>query len=118
MYKLDHNLNIQMSLLGQSILIPAYSLLDEVNAASGNGSLGLNVKHCEQMWGRPPNWLLVDYYNFGNFNGSVFEVAAAANNVTYKRESCCGSEATSTAGEMARRMTLVLLFLVLSCSIM
>jgi len=41
-------------------------------------------------WGRPPNFLLVDYYNFGNFSGSVFEVAAQMNNVTYHRK-CCGS---------------------------
>jgi hypothetical protein len=42
-------------------------------------------------WGRPPNFLLVDYYNFGSpMNGSVFQVAATANNVTYNRE-CCGN---------------------------
>jgi len=41
--------------------------------------------------GRPPNFLLVDYYNIGSFNGSVFEVAARANNVTYNRK-CCGTE--------------------------
>lgn len=33
--------------------------------------------------------LLVDYYNYGNFNGSVFEVAAEMNNVTYNGK-CCG----------------------------
>ncbi|KAH7093006.1 PLC-like phosphodiesterase [Paraphoma chrysanthemicola] len=115
MYMLNHNLNIQVSLLGQSILIPAYSLLDEVNAVSGNGSLGLNVQHCEQMWNRPPNWLLVDYYNFGNFNGSVFEVAAVANNVTYKRGSCCGSETSSKATRGAYNLFVLLLFFVCSC---
>ena len=98
MYMMNHNLNIEISLAGLSdILIPAYSLLDEVNSVSGNGSLGLNVQNCEAMWGRPPNWLLVDYYNFGDFNGSVFQVAATANNVTYNRSSCCGSESTSAA---------------------
>ena len=39
-------------------------------------------------WGRPPNFLLVDFYNQGPVNGSVFEVAARANNVTYNREFC------------------------------
>lgn len=98
MYMLNHNLNIEVSLTGlNGLLVPAYGLLDDVNAVSGNGSLGLNVKHCEQLWGRPPNWLLVDYYNFGNFNGSVFQVAATANNVTYNRRSCCGSQAKSAA---------------------
>ncbi|RYN51505.1 putative secreted protein [Alternaria tenuissima] len=98
MYLMNHNLNIEVSLPGvSSILIPAYSLLDQVNAVSGNGSVGLNVQNCEKMWDRPPNWMLVDYYNFGNFNGSVFQVAATANNVTYNDQSCCGTEDTSAA---------------------
>jgi hypothetical protein len=49
-------------------------------------------------WGRPPNFLLVDYYNYGNFPGSVFEVAALMNNVTYSRK-CCG--ATTSAATKA-----------------
>lgn len=48
------------------------------------------------MWGYPPNWLLVDYYNYGNFPGSVFEVAAKYNNVTYNRQ-CCGSTTSAAA---------------------
>lgn len=48
------------------------------------------------MWGRPPNRLNVDYYNTGNFNGSVFAAAAAANNVTYNGK-CCGLDSTSDA---------------------
>ncbi|KAF1363204.1 PLC-like phosphodiesterase, partial [Lizonia empirigonia] len=91
MYMLNHNLNVDIAIAGLSILVPAYGLLDQVNADSGNGSLGMNMQGCEDMWGRPPNWLLVDYYNFGNFNGSVFEVAATANGVSYNRDSCCGS---------------------------
>lgn len=47
-------------------------------------------------WGRPPNWLLVDYYNIGN--GSVFEVAAKMNGVTYNQK-CCGTT-TSSASEL------------------
>lgn len=33
-------------------------------------------------WGKPPNFLLVDYYNKGG--GSVFEVAAKLNGVKYR----------------------------------
>jgi hypothetical protein len=44
-------------------------------------------------WKVPPNFLLVDYYNYGDPKpGSVFEVAARWNNVTYNRP-CCGAEA-------------------------
>lgn len=98
MYMMNHNLNIEISLSGMDgILIPAYSLLSQVNAETGNGSVGLAVQNCETMWGRPPNYILVDYYNFGNFNGSVFKVAAEANNVTYNEKTCCGSARVSSA---------------------
>ena len=51
-------------------------------------------------WDAPPNFLLVDYYNYGDPKpGSVFEVAARWNNVTYNRP-CCGSEAN--AGVVSR----------------
>lgn len=95
MYLVNHNLNVEIALGGVNILVPAYGLLDQINAVSGNASLGLNVEDCEVMWDRPPNWLLVDYYNFGNFNGSVFQVAATANGVSYDRDSCCGVLRTS-----------------------
>lgn len=100
MYMVNHNLNVEIALAGVSILVPAYGLLNQINADSGNASLGLNVEDCEERWDRPPNWLLVDYYNFGNFNGSVFQVAATANGVEYNRESCCG--VLRTSGSIAR----------------
>lgn len=98
MYVMNHNLNIEIDIGSlDNILVPAYGLLDQVNAVSGNGSLGLNVQTCEKAWGRPPNWLLIDYYNFGNFNGSAFQVAATANDVSYNRDSCCGSQVVRSA---------------------
>jgi hypothetical protein len=97
MFVANHNLNVAINIGSVSLLIPAYSLLEEVNAVSGNGSLGRMVNNCTGMWGRPPNWLLVDFYNLGNFNGSVFQVAATANNVSYNRDSCCGTVGTSAA---------------------
>lgn len=50
---------------------------------------------------------MVDYYNIGNFNGSVFEVAAEMNNVTYNGQ-CCGT--TSAASNLAglNMMTMLL----------
>jgi hypothetical protein len=49
------------------------------------------------MWNRPPTWLLVDFYDVGK--GSVFEVAAKANGVTYDR-ACCGATSTSAAANV------------------
>lgn len=57
------------------------------------------IGHFLDDWNRPPNFLLVDYYNEGNVNGSVFEVAAQMNNVTWNGH-CCGT-ATSAASDLS-----------------
>ncbi|KAL2259303.1 hypothetical protein VTK26DRAFT_7070 [Humicola hyalothermophila] len=92
LYMMNHNLNVEVSLLGQEILVPAVSQLNVTNAAEGRGSLGMAANNCRSEWGRPPNVLNVDYYNFGNYPGSVFEVAAKMNNVSFERRSCCGPQ--------------------------
>lgn len=94
---------------GTSLLVPTVPLLNETNAISGYGSLGLAANNCNGEsaktysfvkslatlictpadWQRPPNFLLVDFYNQGSSPGSVFEVAAQLNNVTYNQK-CCG----------------------------
>ena len=68
------------------------------NSASGTGSLGLQVQTCAAQYGVNPNFMLVDvcifvvtrflamahplqFYEYGG--GSVFQVAATANGVTY-----------------------------------
>ncbi|KIP10115.1 hypothetical protein PHLGIDRAFT_18402 [Phlebiopsis gigantea 11061_1 CR5-6] len=51
------------------------------NAVSGVGSLGQQVQTCEAQQGRVPNFMLVDFYEYGS--GSVFEVAASVNGVQY-----------------------------------
>ncbi|KAF7712809.1 Uncharacterized protein PECH_002593 [Penicillium ucsense] len=89
MYMANHNLNVELNLGSLSILIPNSAVINETNAVSGYGSLGRMADNCTAMWNRPPNFLLVDYYNEGNVPGSVFEVAAKMNNVTYNGK-CCG----------------------------
>lgn len=59
-------------------------------------------------WNRPPNFLLVDYYNYGNFNGSVFEVAAEMNNVTYNGK-CCGTTSAASILPGVNFMSTILL---------
>ncbi|KAL8759850.1 MAG: hypothetical protein Q9184_003503 [Pyrenodesmia sp. 2 TL-2023] len=87
MYMANHNLNTEITLLGTSILVVTVTLLNETNNVTGFGSLGLMASECSRRWLRPPNFLLVDFYNVGA--GSVFKVAAEHNNVTYNRD-CCG----------------------------
>ncbi|KAK4153908.1 PI-PLC X domain-containing protein 1 [Chaetomidium leptoderma] len=95
LYMMNHNLNVEVSLLGQAILVPAVSQLNVTNGVEGVGSLGMAANNCRTDWGRAPNILNVDYYNFGSFPGSVFEVAAMMNNVSFERRPCCGPEANA-----------------------
>ncbi|KAF2704594.1 hypothetical protein K504DRAFT_485168 [Pleomassaria siparia CBS 279.74] len=113
MYMANHNLNVPLPFgaeflqqkhtstssphKAEPIFIPGRSHINQVNAVKGYVSLGRSVDDCTSIWGRPPNLLLVDYYSRGDFNGSVFQVAATANNVSYNRTSCCGMEKKSAA---------------------
>lgn len=99
MYLANHNLNTAISFAGTSFLIPNTASINSTNAAGNDtGMLGRMADTCDRQWGRPPNWLLVDYYD--RVNGSVFEVAAKYNNVTYDRD-CCG-QPVSAAGQLTR----------------
>lgn len=96
MYLANHNLNAEIAIGGISLLVPNTALINQTNAVSGEGSLGLMAKECAEKWERPPNFLIVDFYNQGPAPGSVFEAAAQANGVTYDRR-CCGTNARSAA---------------------
>ncbi|GKZ18933.1 hypothetical protein AbraIFM66951_001893 [Aspergillus brasiliensis] len=95
MYMANHNLNLDINVASISLLIPNTAQLNQTNAVSGYGSLGRMARNCTAMWDRPPNFLLVDYYNYGNINGSVFEVAAEMNNVTWDGK-CCGAASAAS----------------------
>jgi hypothetical protein len=97
LYLMNHNLNAEFNVFGAKILVPAVSLLNQTNNVTGFGSLGEAAVGCRRDWGRAPNFLNVDYYNFGERPGSVFEVAAKLNNVTYTRE-CCGKVPSAAFG--------------------
>lgn len=92
LYMANHNLNVDIQFAGFSILVPAIPVLNETNAVEGYGSAGVTSRNCTADWGRPPNFILVDFYNIGSYNGSIFEVAANANGVSYDRDLCCGSD--------------------------
>ena len=86
------------------------------NAVSGTGSLGQQVSTCASQYGRNPNFMLVDvsspphavpaqdvpdthlrpqFYEYGN--GSVFQVAADANGVTYSPATAVATPKTSSS---------------------
>jgi hypothetical protein len=94
LYTINHFLD--KIILGQDA--PDPEAANVTNGVSGVGSLGQQVQTCAAQNGRNPNFMLVDvskisgvncqtmtdclqYYEFGG--GSVFQVAATANGVTY-----------------------------------
>ncbi|OJJ49605.1 hypothetical protein ASPZODRAFT_128091 [Penicilliopsis zonata CBS 506.65] len=110
MYMANHNLNLEVSIAGLDMLIPNTALLDVTNAVSGYGSLGRMANNCSEKWNRPPNFLLVDYYNYGNFNGSVFEVAAKMNGVNYTAK-CCDVTSGASMPITGRRTAVFMTFI-------
>ncbi|KAF9229054.1 PLC-like phosphodiesterase [Gyrodon lividus] len=77
MYLINHFLDTLV--LGQPVPNPGQA--NQTNAVSGPNSLGEQFYLCAGQYGRNPNFMLVDFYEYGG--GSVFEVAATANGVTY-----------------------------------
>ena len=97
LYLTNHNLNIPVNPSTPNILIPDLKDINRTNGVSGFGSLGQAAEDCKGMWNRPPNFLLVDYYNDGSSAGSVFEVAAGINGVSYTGTCCASNTGVSSA---------------------
>ena len=53
LYMANHNLNAQLSVFGETVLIPDKVNLNRTNAASGYGSLGLAAEQCIGMFFHP-----------------------------------------------------------------
>jgi len=81
MYLINHFLDEDTSVLGAGTTTqPAKDKLNVTNAATGDGSLGFEIQNCVAQHGVPPNYMLVDFYEYGG--GSVFDVAASLNGVS------------------------------------
>lgn len=79
LYTMNHNLNRNWSIGDVELLVPDLLQIDQTNAAQGPGSVGASVNGCVATWGRPPNFVLVDFYERGDFRLSTLSVAARAN---------------------------------------
>ncbi|KAI0735039.1 PLC-like phosphodiesterase [Earliella scabrosa] len=107
MYLINHFLDKMVA----GFPAPDPSRADTTNAVSGLSSLGQQVQTCAAQWGRNPNFMLVDFYEYGG--GSVFQVAADANGVTYNPATpvpspkSASSSTTDTSGSSAASVTTV-----------
>ncbi|KAL9716525.1 hypothetical protein Ac2012v2_000973 [Leucoagaricus gongylophorus] len=99
MYLINHFLD--KTILGNPV--PFVEKLNQTNAATGAGSLGAQVDSCVTQYSKPPNFMLVDFYEFGG--GSVFEVAARVNNVQYNASHSIASPVSSGAQPSATALT-------------
>lgn len=124
MYIANHNLNIAVELgaitgsADEPFLIPNTAQLNNTNGQfNTRGQLEAAAANCSRDHGAPPNFLLVDYYNRGDPGpGSVFEVAAKWNNVTYNRP-CCGAEARGPASVARASVVAIISAITFACLI-
>lgn len=63
MYIMNHFLNRE---LVPGIDIPDTQHLNQTNAATGNGSIGAQADLCEQTYGRGPDMVLVNFFEYGD----------------------------------------------------
>ncbi|KAF8640702.1 hypothetical protein AX17_000358 [Amanita inopinata Kibby_2008] len=90
MYLINHFLD--KLLFGQPV--PDVDQANVTNSATGPGSLGAQVSTCVAQYGRAPNFMLVDFYEFGA--GSVFQVAASINGVAYNPTTAVATPSTGS----------------------
>ncbi|BGP39161.1 hypothetical protein JCM10449v2_003099 [Rhodotorula kratochvilovae] len=96
MYLMNHFLDVNTTILGQTFAVPAEAELEQTNAVSGTGSLGAQASECLAQHGYYPTFTLVDYYDVGD--GSVFEYAAQLNGVTYTPVEIGNGTSSSSSG--------------------
>jgi hypothetical protein len=116
LYLINHFLDEMVNEFGISAPAPNKNEANVTNGVSGTGSLGLQAAQCGAEYGRYPNFMLVDvsllqysftlilpaphfcpvqFYEFGG--GSVFQVAASLNGVTYNPSTPVAQPVTSTS---------------------
>jgi len=62
MYIVNHFLDVDIF----GVLVPDRLAADTTNAATGPGSIGAQAALCESLYGRPPNFVLVDFTDKGD----------------------------------------------------
>jgi hypothetical protein len=65
MYIINHFLDINV--LGSGVLVPDKGSAGITNAATGTGSIGAQANLCTQQRGAKPNFVLVDYFDIGEW---------------------------------------------------
>lgn len=67
MYIVNHFLDDEIILFGNKIDTPDMMQAPRTNAATGNGSIGAQASLCESLYGRPPNVVLLDWADVGDW---------------------------------------------------
>ncbi|KAL7424979.1 hypothetical protein Q5752_000666 [Cryptotrichosporon argae] len=102
---INHFLDEAYDFVGTTFWVPNKDKLNETNAASGYGSIGAHVDSCNQIWGRKPNIILLDYYDSNgdapfDYVASLNAIADPTNTVTPGTASATST--SSSAGQTAQ----------------
>ncbi|KAI4210877.1 MAG: hypothetical protein LQ351_006281 [Letrouitia transgressa] len=66
MYIVNHFLDKEIDLFGQKVLVPDRAAAPRTNAAVGKGSITAQTDICEDLYGRTPAGVLVDFFDKGD----------------------------------------------------
>lgn len=97
-FQTNHFLDIYGSVFGIQTFYPDTARLNETNAESGYGSVGQGADNCIALWGRAPNFILLDFYD--SEGNAPFNVAATLNGVSAPTNTVTPAE-TGTIGASA-----------------
>lgn len=65
-YLMNHFLDINTTILGQTFPVPDRNSMAITNGLKGTGSLTAQVAQCNGLYGYPPTFTLVDYFDVGS----------------------------------------------------
>ncbi|KDR85413.1 hypothetical protein GALMADRAFT_204870 [Galerina marginata CBS 339.88] len=85
--------------------VPFVAQANVTNSATGPGSVGAQIDNCLAAHALPPNFILVDFYEYGA--GGVFKVAADLNGVTYNPATPIATPASTATGSAGTGKTSV-----------
>lgn len=103
LYLTNHFLDTYGSVFGFTTFLPNKALLNETNAATGLGSIGQGVDNCVSLWSRPPNHILLDFYD--TTGNTPFDVAATLNGVSAPTNTVIPASSTASTSSSTASVT-------------
>lgn len=96
---------------------PNETYANVTNAQTGYGSLGVSVDNCTTVYGKAPNFVLVDFFNVGPAIASVDQANGVSSSITGRKEISTAAVTQSTGGVARRGSSLVAVVLAVGVAV-